>query len=125
MINFILASLMVLPAVPVLPEVDRRSLDAQARIEARSVRTAPSTPARAATRERAVSPAFRTASSSINLDISAITTICRAAGSQPDPEAFLTTLGRAYWMSAEQNVALRSSCAGYRAGRADARAVRN
>jgi hypothetical protein len=55
------------------------------------------------------------------MDLDAITTICRAAGSQADPGAFLAVLGRAYSMTAEQSALLSSSCAVYLAGRADAR----
>jgi hypothetical protein len=55
------------------------------------------------------------------LDLSAITTICRAAGNQADPATFLTTLTRAYSLDSRESQSLRTSCAAYLAGRADAR----
>lgn len=138
--NTLLLSLMLAQA-PVLPEVDRTALELQARAEgvlARRNRAAPTThrqatpqprvatpvrnaarPAQPATR-RPASP-IRNASGGGNLDLSAITTICRAAGTQADPANFLATLSRAYAMSADQSAALRTSCAAYLAGRADAR----
>jgi hypothetical protein len=110
---------------PVLPEIDRRSLDIQARAERVQPRPARRRPAAAAqqTRQPAPRPAVRRASGGGALDLSAITTICRAAGSQPDPAQFLATLARAYSLSSDQSSSLRTSCAAYLAGRADAAGV--
>jgi len=91
----------------VLPQIDRSALELQARAEALQ-------PARAARR-----PAVRRASSG-PLDLSSITTICRAAGNQADPAAFIARISGAYSLSSEDNASLRSSCAAYLAGRADA-----
>lgn len=137
----------------ILPEIDRRALEVQARAEAqqtrgvqaagraqvrqiRPIRLEPriAAPARqAAQRATGGAPSqqanqtrpngFRTASANSGLDLSAITTICRAAGNQPDPANFLATLSRAYSMSPTQSSSLRTSCAAYLAGRADARSV--
>ncbi|HEX9931775.1 MAG TPA: hypothetical protein VGB08_02925 [Allosphingosinicella sp.] len=85
-----------------LPEIDRRSLDLQARAEALQPRLARSH------REGL-------------FELEAMTTVCRAAGSQTDPRAFLATLSRAYGLSATETAALRGSCAAYLAGRADGR----
>lgn len=91
----------------VLPQIDRSALELQARAEALQ-------PARTARR-----PAVRRASSG-PLDLASITTICRAAGNQADPAAFIARIGGAYSLSSEDNASLRSSCAAYLAGRADA-----
>lgn len=85
-----------------LPEIDRHSLDLQARAEALQPRLARSQ------REGL-------------FELEAMTTVCRAAGSQPDPGAFLATLSRAYGLNAHEATALRGSCAAYLAGRADRR----
>ena len=66
-------------------------------------------------------PAARRASGGNALDLAQITTICRAAGEQADPAAFIGRLSSAYALSADDSVSLRSSCAAYLAGRADAR----
>lgn len=154
----ILLSLMLAQA-RVLPEIDRRALDLQARAEAvQNGRPAPRTTApaprrdastatrnaaaTAATSQRIVRPAtpaprqaalvrpiqvpstrpatIRRASGGA-LDLSAITTICRAAGSQTDPATFLSTMARAYSLDSTESQSLRTSCAAYLAGRADAR----
>lgn len=98
--SIILAALLLGPSG--LPEIDRSSLELQARAEALQPRLARST------REGL-------------FELEAMTTVCRAAGSQPDPRAFLSTLARAYGLDASQSAALRGSCAAYLAGRADAR----
>ena len=86
-----------------LPEIDRTSLDLQARAEA-------------------LQPRVASASSRRDLfELEALTTVCRAAGSQRDPRTFLATLSRAYGLSASESAALRGSCAAYLAGRADGR----
>ncbi|HST37326.1 MAG TPA: hypothetical protein VLK25_11940 [Allosphingosinicella sp.] len=125
----------------VLPMVDRDALELQARAEALQPRTAPSratppprrtttataTPVRAATprqttatpRQIAATP--RRASGGNPLDLAQITTICRAAGEQDDPAAFIGRLSSAYSLSSTDSTSLRSSCAAYLAGRADAR----
>lgn len=134
---------LLLSQARVLPEIDRRALELQARAEALqpraakqpsaatqqrpshasstrisrpAVRTAAATPPRAAQRL----PSLRRASGGA-LDLSAITTICRAAGNQADPAVFLATLSRAYSLNAVESGSLRTSCAAYLAGRADAR----
>jgi len=94
----------------VLPTIDRSALELQARAEALQPRAAP-----------VRRPAVRRASSNGTLDLASITTICRAAGNQNDPAAFLARLSGAYSLSASEGVSLRSSCAAYLAGRADAR----
>jgi hypothetical protein len=115
---------MMLAQAKILPEVDRRALDIQARAEAAQPRrTAQPTrrPAVATTTQR---PQVRRASGSNSLDLSAITTICRAAGGEQDPAQFLSTLARAYSLSAEENANIRTNCAAYLAGRSDARGRR-
>jgi hypothetical protein len=99
----------------VLTEIDRGSLAAQARIEARQPRrTAPV--AQAPVRR----PAPRRASTS-GLDFAQTTTICRASGNQANPALFLSRISAAYSLSPGEATALRSSCAAYIAGRNDAR----
>lgn len=63
----------------------------------------------------------RRASTGGPLDLASITTICRAAGNQNDPAAFIARLSTAYSLSSEDSTSLRASCAAYLAGRADAR----
>lgn len=112
--------LSLLLAGPVLPQVDRRALDVQARAERLQPRTVASATRRPV--PRAVPRAgIRPASASTSLDLSAITTICRAAGNAADPAEFLATLSRAYALSSAEGSSLRTSCAAYLAGRADAR----
>lgn len=134
---------LLLSQARVLPEIDRRALELQARAEALQTRRA--APASAQTQRRINSapaaqpqrtvvrtavvpqrqsqrlPSPRRASGGA-LDLSAITTICRAAGNQPDPATFLATLSRAYSLNNGESSSLRTSCAAYLAGRADARA---
>jgi hypothetical protein len=98
--NMILAALLLGPSG--LPEIDRVSLDLQARAEALQPRLAQ-------TRRTGL------------FELEAMTTVCRAAAGQPDPSAFLSTLSRAYGLDAGQSAALRAGCAAYLAGRADAR----
>ena len=108
--ELILAAL--LASKTVLPTIDRQSLELQARAEALQPRSGtPTTPRRAPVRRAAASSA---------LDLGSITTICRAAGNQADPAAFIARLSRAYSLSSDESVSLRSSCAAYLAGRADA-----
>ncbi len=141
----ILLSLLLAQA-RVLPEVDRRALDLQARAEALQTRrpAQPAAPIAAQPIARTAAPVQRQATQSIPqpvrraaaqtprlpsprraaggpLDLSAITTICRAAGNQSDPATFLATLSRAYSLSSSEGTSLRTSCAAYLAGRADAR----
>lgn len=141
MIMSILLSILLAQA-RVLPEIDRRALDLQARAEALQSRR----PATAATPPKprpaprvaaqAQRPPVRTAAaqqvrsqrppsprraSGGALDLSAITTICRAAGNQADAAGFLATLSRAYSLNSAESNSLRTSCAAYLAGRADAR----
>ncbi len=144
----ILLSLLLAQA-RVLPEIDRRALELQARAEALqtrrgaavapnraakpaapvSQRTAvraaaqPRSPVRTAAvppRQNERLPSPRRASGGA-LDLSAITTICRAAGNQADPATFLATLSRSYSLNSAESSSLRTSCAAYLAGRADAR----
>ena len=91
----------------VLPHIDRQSLDIQARAEALQTRSAPR-------------PAVRRASDT-PLDFAQITTICRAAGNQHNPAAFLTRISTAYSLTPGEQTSLRSSCVAYIAGHADAR----
>ncbi|HTU09645.1 MAG TPA: hypothetical protein VMG08_02005 [Allosphingosinicella sp.] len=63
----------------------------------------------------------RRATSGGPLDLASITTICRAAGNQEDPAAFIGRISTAYALSAADSTSLRASCAAYLAGRADAR----
>lgn len=107
--DIILAAL--LAGKTVLPTIDRESLELQARAEALQPRSAPVTTAR---------PTVRRAAGAATLDLGSITTICRAAGNQPDPAGFIARLSRAYSLSSDESVSLRSSCAAYLAGRADA-----
>lgn len=100
--NAILAALLLAPAMP-LPEIDRASLDLQARAEALQ-------PRRIALHRRAGL-----------FELDAMTTVCRAAAGQRDPGAFLDTLGRAYGLGPADQRVLRGSCAAYLAGRADGR----
>lgn len=109
--DIILAAL--LAGKTVLPQIDRNALEQQARAEALQPR------ARAVRR-----PAVRRASSG-PLDLASITTICRAAGNQADPAAFIARISGAYALSNDDNASLRSSCAAYLAGRADARRTGN
>lgn len=96
----------------VLPQIDRSALDLQARAEALQPRAhRASTPRRPVVRRASTGP----------LDLSAITTICRAAGNQADPAAFIARISGAYTLSGDDSQSLRSSCAAYLAGRADAR----
>lgn len=138
---------MLLAQARVLPEVDRRALDLQARAEAiqtrrappavtqtastrRPAATHPTTAARRPVQQSAaqarntaasVRPASIRRASGGALDLTAITTICRAAGNQADPAAFITTMTRAYSLDNGESQSLRASCAAYLAGRADAR----
>jgi hypothetical protein len=105
----ILAAMLAGPTV--LPQIDRRSLELQARAEALQPATS-----RAARRT-----APRRASSGGPLDLASITTICRAAGDQSDPAAFIARISGAYSLNSADSASLRSSCAAYLAGRADAR----
>ena len=124
--------------------IDREALDLQARAEALQPRHHVSQPVRrpaapapvAAARQPApqpvrqvaqpvrqapAQPLVRRASGGNPLDLAQITTICRAAGEQDDPAAFIGRLSSAYALSADDRTSLRSSCAAYLAGRADAR----
>jgi len=96
-------------------EIDSNTLDVQARAEAMRPRQ------RAQTAQPIRRPAPRRASGGNNLDLAQITTICRAAGDQTDPAAFIGRLTSAYALSADDSASLRASCAAYLAGRADAR----
>jgi hypothetical protein len=129
----------------ILPQIDREALDLQARAEALQPRTHVSQPVRrpaqpvVAVRQPAPQPVrqapppvrqaaapvrqptVRRASGGSPLDLAQITTICRAAGEQDDPAAFIGRLSSAYSLSTDDRTSLRSSCAAYLAGRADAR----
>ncbi|HWT14130.1 MAG TPA: hypothetical protein VN231_15360, partial [Allosphingosinicella sp.] len=108
--EIILAALLAGKAV--LPTIDRTSLELQARAEALQPRRAIAAPVRR--------PAPRRASNSGTLNLASITTICRAAGDQADPAGFIARLSNAYSLSTDESLSLRSSCAAYLAGRADA-----
>ena len=109
--EIILAAL--LAGKTILPAIDRETLELQARAEALQPR--------AAVAASGARPRPRRASGSGARDLAAITTICRAAGSQPDPAGFIARLSGAYSLPADERASLRSSCAAYLAGRADAR----
>ena len=109
--EIILAAL--LAGKTVLPTIDRDALELQARAESLQPRAAVTQPVRR--------PAPRRAASSGMLDLASITTICRAAGHQADPARFIARLSSAYSLSNDESLSLRSSCAAYLAGRADAR----
>src|SRR3954471_15639025 len=120
-------------------QIDREALELQSRAEAlqprhhvaQPVRRTPPPvalvrqPAPQPVRQVAIQPvrqpAVRRASAGNPLDLAQITTICRAAGEQDDPAAFIGRLSSAYALSADDRTSLRSSCAAYLAGRADAR----
>ena len=120
-------------------QIDRESLDLQARAEALQPRHHVSQPVRRPTQSIATvrqpapqpvrqvaaqpvrQPQVRRASAGNPLDLAQITTICRAAGEQDDPAAFIGRLSSAYALSADDRSSLRASCAAYLAGRADAR----
>ena len=102
----------------VLTEIDRRSLDTVARVEAQRPRTRAPAPAPRA-------PQVRRAAAGGGLDFAQITTICRASGTQDNPGQFLSRISSAYALSATQATSLRSSCAAYLAGRSDARRYGN
>jgi hypothetical protein len=122
-----------------LPQIDREALDLQARAEALqprhhvsqplrrpapaavAVRQPAPQPVRQAAAQPVRQPMLRRASGGNPLDLAQITTICRAAGEQDDPAAFIGRLSSAYALSADDRSSLRSSCAAYLAGRADAR----
>ena len=87
-----------------LAEIDRDSLDFQARAEALQPRLAAASPRR---------PGL--------FELDAMTTVCRAAANQRDPARFLATLSRAYGLTRAESSALRGSCAAYLAGMADGR----
>ena len=131
----------------ILPQIDREALDLQARAEALQPRTHISRPVRRPAQPVALvrkpapqplrqaivqpirqpaaqpsrQPVLRRASAGNPLDLAQITTICRAAGEQNDPAAFIGRLSSAYSLSTDDRTSLRSSCAAYLAGRADAR----
>lgn len=118
-------------------QIDREALELQARAEAlqprhhvaqpvrRPVQTVARQIAPQPVRQAAVQPVrqplVRRASGGNPLDLAQITTICRAAGEQDDPAAFIGRLSSAYSLSADDRTSLRASCAAYLAGRADAR----
>ena len=129
----------LLASTKILPQIDREALDLQARAEALQPRThisqpvrrpaqpvatlrkpAPQ-PVRQAATQPVRAPIVRRASTGTPLDLAQITTICRAAGEQNDPAAFIGRLSNAYALSADDRTSLRASCAAYLAGRADAR----
>jgi hypothetical protein len=131
--------LIALASAKILPQIDREALDLQARAEALQPRTHISQPVRRPSQPVAIvrqpapqpvrqaatqpvrQPAVRRASAGNPLDLAQITTICRAAGEQDDPASFIGRLSNAYSLSADDRTSLRSSCAAYLAGRADAR----
>ena len=137
----------LLASAKILPQIDREALDLQARAEAlqprhhisqparrpalpvatarqpapQPVRQAAVQPVRQAIAQPTRQPNVRRASAGNPLDLAQITTICRAAGEQDDPAAFIGRLSNAYSLSTDDRTSLRSSCAAYLAGRADAR----
>lgn len=104
----VLASL--LASNSVLPEIDRRTLEMQARAERLQPSRSAAVQPRPLLRPAAMGP----------LDFTQVTTICRAAGSQRDPASFIAGLASAYRLSPAETASLRTSCAAYIAGREDA-----
>jgi hypothetical protein len=106
------------------PPVSRRLAQ---REQTASVRPAAARPAaaRPAVRQAAARPAPVRQASSTALDLSEITGICRAASSQADAASFLSSLARVRSLSEAQGASLRTSCAAYQAGRADAARANN
>jgi hypothetical protein len=148
----ILLSLLLAQA-KVLPQIDRRALDLQARAEAlqsraparnvappravqaasakpesRRIRTAAATPQQTVqqpqpqprSQPQPQPPAALRKASGGALDLSEITTLCRAASNQADPAAFLSRLARTRALSATQASSLNLGCAAYFAGKAEA-----
>jgi hypothetical protein len=129
----------LLASTKILPLIDREALDLQARAEAlqprahisqpvrrpaqpvATMRKPAPQPVRQAAAQPVRQPTLRRASAGNPLDLAQITTICRAAGEQDDPSAFIGRLSSAYSLSADDRTSLRASCAAYLAGRADAR----
>ena len=105
--HIILAAFLAGPTL--LPQIDRRSLELQARAESLQPRAI-----------RARNAVATSNGGGLTLDLGSITTICRAAGGQSDPAAFLSRLSAAYSLSHQERAALRASCAAYLQGRADA-----
>lgn len=97
--SIIIAALL---AAPLGAEIDRHSLDLQARAEAMQPR---------------VQARARGASAIRIDDLGTIAVICSAAAQERDPGRFLTVLEGAYRLSASESAALRASCAGYLAAR--------
>ncbi len=128
---------LLLSQARVLPQVDRRALEQQARAEAVQSRRATSAraprpqtasqsarlPASRRLAQRSAPPAVRRASGG-TLDLAEVTSICRAASSQADAAAFLATLARVRSLSPAQGASLRIGCAAYQAGRSDAQVSR-
>jgi hypothetical protein len=69
---------------------------------------------------RSGAPVLRRASGGA-FDLASITSICRAAGNENDPGSYIAGLSRAYNLNGSESSSLRTSCAAYLAGRADAR----
>jgi hypothetical protein len=139
-VSILLSLLLAQP--PLLPQIDRRALELQARAEALQARpaqtVAPARPVQAGSanpkpesrRIRSAAapqrqtvppqapPALRRASVGA-LDLSEITTMCRAASGQADPAAFLSRLVRTRALSPAQASSLSLGCAAYFAGRAE------
>jgi hypothetical protein len=140
-VSILLSLLLAQP--PLLPQIDRRALDLQARAEALQARrpaqaVAPARPVQAGSANpKPVSRRIRTAAApqrqtvppqappalrraSVGaLDLSEITTMCRAASGQADPAAFLSRLARTRALSPAQASSLSLGCAAYFAGRAE------
>jgi hypothetical protein len=96
-----------------LPWLDRAALERQARSE--TLRPAAVALAAAPPRRRNSNPRAM-----LTEDLSAISTVCRAAAKAPDPAEFLGRLGEAFAMPAGEVRALRKTCGAYLAGMADA-----
>lgn len=109
--SLILAAFLAGPTL--LPQIDRRSLELQARAEALQMTT-----------RLASASTGQDFGRSTPLNLTSITTICRAAGGQSDPAGFLVRLSTAYSLDRRDTLALKASCAAYLAGSADARRLR-
>lgn len=109
--DIIFAAFMAGPML--LPEIDRRELKMQARMELLMTTTA-----RPRTSGNRPSRALNLASTT------AVRTICGAARSQPDPGAFLSRLSLAYRLGPIERDVLRSRCDGYFLGQSEPRPLR-
>jgi shikimate 5-dehydrogenase len=101
----------MLASAQALPWLDRASLERQARSEALRPKVAAMTGAGGAKR-----PAARRL---LSEDIGTISTVCRAAAKDVNPDQFIGRLGEAFAMPAAEVKALRKTCGVYLTGMID------